>query len=418
MRWSVEAKVGLVTVVGVIMFTFVVVTLAHTEIFGKPGYEVHAMFPDANGLQKGNSVRYVGVHVGRVEDVVASKDGVDVKLKIDKDTPIPADSEVTIATDGLMGEKIVNIAAGKSKNRLVQNGDYLIGNSGKSMNDLMESSNQLIGSVQTMVDNFNKILGNQQNQESIKSTLQNVANLTVSMNDVVAGNSGNIQAMTANMVAITSSMNGVASQLEQSATSMDGDGAMSQNMRSTVENMKTITDRIDHIARTMEGVTTSPQGAADIQKTLHNTAQISDKLNNILSGNNKMKVQGEAGLLYNGTKSHTGANVNFKFFHGSNFALLGAEDIGSSTKLDLQYGIHGNGFDQRIGLINGSLGAGFDFGLDKPFRVSLEAYDPDDWRYRLKTQIRIMPDVYLFGQFTRPMSREDGGNYYGVNYTF
>ena len=41
MKWSAEAKVGLVTIVGVLLFTFVVLTLAHAEIFGKPGFVVH-----------------------------------------------------------------------------------------------------------------------------------------------------------------------------------------------------------------------------------------------------------------------------------------------------------------------------------------------------------------------------------------
>ena len=78
MKWSAEAKVGLVTIVGVLLFTFVVLTLAHAEIFGKPGFVIHTEFKDANGLQKGNSVRYVGVHVGKVESVKPSRDGVDV----------------------------------------------------------------------------------------------------------------------------------------------------------------------------------------------------------------------------------------------------------------------------------------------------------------------------------------------------
>jgi hypothetical protein len=62
--------------------------------------------------------------------------------------------------------------------------------------------------------------------------------------------------------------------------------------------------------------------------------------------------------------------------------------------------------------------AGFDFFQDGPFRLSLEGYVPDDWRFRLKAQYRLTPDLYLFSQFTRPMSRSDGGNYYGISYAF
>ena len=127
MKWSAEAKVGLVTIVGVLLFTFVVLTLAHAEIFGKPGFVVHTEFKDANGLQKGNSVRYVGVHVGKVESVKPSRDGVDVAMKLEKGTEIPRDSKVTITTDGLLGEKIVSITPGNDKNHLLADGDYISG---------------------------------------------------------------------------------------------------------------------------------------------------------------------------------------------------------------------------------------------------------------------------------------------------
>ena len=119
MKWSAEAKVGLVTIVGVLIFTYVVITLAHAEIFGKPGYEIHAMFRDANGLQKGNSVRYVGVHVGKVVSVSPSKEGVDVAMKIDKGTEIPKGSKLAITTDGLLGEKIVSITPGADSTQVV-----------------------------------------------------------------------------------------------------------------------------------------------------------------------------------------------------------------------------------------------------------------------------------------------------------
>ena len=99
-------------------------------------------------------------------------------------------------------------------------------------------------------------------------------------------------------------------------------------------------------------------------------------------------------------------------------ASSGQRTYGNGTNLNLQYGRRGRLFDTRAGLINGDLGAGFDFFQDGPFRLSLEGYDPDDWRFRLKAQYRLTPDLYLFSQFTRPMSRSDGGNYYGISYAF
>lgn len=411
MKWTAEAKVGLVTIVGVLLFTFVVLSLAHAQIFGKPGFVVHTTFKDANGLQQGNSVRYVGVNVGKVDKVVPSRDGVDVTMKLDRGTEIPRDSKVTITTDGLLGEKIVAITPGKDTSHLLADGDYLEGSQSKTMDDMMDGAGELMKSADSMVKNINAIIGDQKTQEAMRGSIQNIDAITGKTSDMMDANAGNIQQITANMAAMTAQMNA-------SMQHLDGDGAASANVRATAANMKNITDRFENIAKSMETMTTDPETQSNIKTTLDNTAQITNKVNKILGGSSDIKVKGEVGMLHNGTKGETSGSVNFKVYRGDSFGLLGAENIGNGTNLNLQYGRHNDLFDVRAGLINGDIGAGFDFFTDGPFRLSLEGYDPDDWRYRLKAQYRIAPNIFLFGQFTRPMRRSDGGNYYGINYAF
>lgn len=213
-------------------------------------------------------------------------------------------------------------------------------------------------------------------------------------------------------------MAAVTAQMNASMQQLDGDGATSANARETAANIKSITDHFENIAQSMEKMTTDPKTQANIQTTLDNTAQITTKVNKILGGSSDIKVEGEGGLLYNTTKNETSGTVNFRVYRGDSFGLIGAENIGNGTNLNLQYGRRNGIFDLRAGLINGDLGAGADLFHDGPFRLSLEGYDPNDWRFRLKAQYRLTSDLYLFSQFTRPMSRRDGGNYYGINYAF
>lgn len=380
MKWSSEAKVGFVTIVAVLLFSGVVMGLAHIELFGKPGFVIHTEFNDANGLQKGNSVRYVGVHVGKVEKVTPSRNGVDVTMKIDKGTEIPRDSKIVITTDGLLGEKIVSISPGADRSHLLADGDYIDGKQGKTMDDMMDSASKLMGSADEMVKSLNAVIGDEKTQAAMRGSIQNI--------DAITGR--------------TSQM-------------LDANAA---NARETAANIKSITDRFENIAQSMEKMTTDPKTQANIQTTLDNTAQITTKVNKILGGSSDIKVEGEGGLLYNTTKNETSGTVNFRVYRGDSFGLIGAENIGNGTNLNLQYGRRNGIFDVRAGLINGDLGIGTDLFHDGPFRLSLEGYDPDDWRFRLKAQYRLTSDLYLFSQFTRPMSRRDGGNYYGINYAF
>ena len=128
-----EAKVGLMTIIGVLLLFFVVVGLSHGTLFRPSGMTVHVTFADANGLQAGNSVRYVGVNVGKVETVATGKDGVEVTLLLKKDAQIPKDSKAVITTDGLLGEKLVSITPGQDTSHLLADGGTLTGDKAKSV---------------------------------------------------------------------------------------------------------------------------------------------------------------------------------------------------------------------------------------------------------------------------------------------
>ena len=414
MKWTAEAKVGLVTIIGVLLFTYVIISLAHAEIFGKPGYEIHAMFRDANGLQKGNSVRFVGVTVGKVSGVHPSSNGVDVAMKIDKGTEIPKGSKITITTDGLLGEKIVSITPGADTTHFVAEGDYIDGNSGNTMDDMMNSTSKLVDNANQMITNINSIIGDAKTQQAMKGTFSNIEGITGQANAMMQQNSGNIQEMTAHMASVTASLDEAAGQL----AAMNRDGVITENVRSTAQNIQQITASFEQTAKALEKMTTDEKSQSDLKTTLHNTAEISTKLNNILGGSGDVHVEGDVGVLTNDSKNETGGHVNFKLYRNNTFALVGAEDIGNGTDFNVQFGRRYGFADYRFGLIRGEMGAGIDFFPRKPFQLSLEGYDPDDWRYRVKTRLRLTDNVFLYGQFTRPMSRHDGGNYYGIDYVF
>lgn len=411
MKWNAEAKVGLVTIVGVLVFSYVIIDLAQAEIFGKPGYEVQALVADANGLQKGNVVRYAGVNVGRVEKVVPTAEGVRVTLKLNNEVKIPKDSQISITTDGLMGEKIVSIKAGRDTTNYLQSGDRVAGMPAKTMTDMMDSAGSLMNNANTMVENINAIVGDARTQQAVRGSLQHINGITAQTDALLQQNSGNIRQITQNMAALTGQMN-------VSLQRLDGDGATSENVRSVVRNMQITSAKLAVVADSLASVSGDAQTQSDIKTTLKNTAAISQKVNQLLSGNNDVQTTGEAGILYNTSKKETYGYANFIVKRNKKFILLGSEGIGNRTRMNLQYGTDGKLMDARWGLINGELGIGLDFFADGPLRLSIEGYNPNQWQYRFKGQYRVAPNVYLFGQITRPFRQQDGGNYYGLNYSF
>jgi phospholipid/cholesterol/gamma-HCH transport system substrate-binding protein len=74
-------------------------------------FTVVAEFETINGVQVGSPVRYRGVNVGRISNIAAGANGVEVKLEIaPADLVIPRDSTLSVNQTGLLGETVLDIS--------------------------------------------------------------------------------------------------------------------------------------------------------------------------------------------------------------------------------------------------------------------------------------------------------------------
>ncbi len=78
--------------------------------------DVKAQFTDVNGLREGSNVRYAGISVGTVKDITILGDTavvVDMMIRMDVAEHIRLNATALVASDGLMGSKLVNIEPGE-----------------------------------------------------------------------------------------------------------------------------------------------------------------------------------------------------------------------------------------------------------------------------------------------------------------
>jgi phospholipid/cholesterol/gamma-HCH transport system substrate-binding protein len=80
------------------------------------GYEIGARFLKVGGLNTGADVRINGIKIGTVisQKINTEDYMVDVKMSISPDIALPKDSVISVAGDGLMGDKYIKIEPGKS----------------------------------------------------------------------------------------------------------------------------------------------------------------------------------------------------------------------------------------------------------------------------------------------------------------
>ena len=104
-----EGSVGLLTILGLLVFGGLVVWLRNLE-FGERSYKVTIVFPDVNGIQPGAPVNYRGYKVGEITDIQPGSDGVDVAVELSPTTlSIPQNVEILANSTGLIGETSIDI---------------------------------------------------------------------------------------------------------------------------------------------------------------------------------------------------------------------------------------------------------------------------------------------------------------------
>ena len=413
MKWTTEAKVGLFTVLGIVLFAICIVFLGRFDIFASPSMHITGSFQSVTGLKEGNTVRFSGVKVGKVASMVVTDKGVTVTMDIDKDVKIPTDSAFTMESDGILGDKFIQITPGKST--LYLDDGYMIKGDGKSEIDkTMAQATKLMEAATTTLDSVNGIIGDAKTQAALRNALQsteliaqNTASLTGQMNEILAENRGNIASLTANMVSITRNMESLTNQMDTNMKQFNADGQAGTEMRKIVDNLKTTTDSISKMAGAMEGVVTDPKSAADIKETLHNTAQLTTKLNRLTGGDVKagdagkksdLKAQVSGEVLYNAKDAKVRTDAEVRLMMSENLYALGISNVGNGSNLDLIYGKEvRDKVYLRGGLFDGKLGLGLDVGVGSPVTLSGAFYDLHHGSYRFRSDVRLWNNTYAVG---------------------
>ena len=104
-----EGSVGLLALLGIVCFGFIALWLKGIN-FRDKSYEIIGEFPNVNGIQVGDSVRYRGLKVGKIKTIQPGSNGVDVMMEIfSDDLLIPKDATVKASSSGLIGETFIDI---------------------------------------------------------------------------------------------------------------------------------------------------------------------------------------------------------------------------------------------------------------------------------------------------------------------
>jgi phospholipid/cholesterol/gamma-HCH transport system substrate-binding protein len=128
-RTTNNIKLGIFVLAGMLVLILALYLIGRdSNLFGR-NFELRARFENVQGLTAGNNVRYSGIQVGTVKKVKILNDTlIEITLLIDEKMKpyIHKTDVVSISTDGLMGNKLINITPAKEGAPLAEKGDILV----------------------------------------------------------------------------------------------------------------------------------------------------------------------------------------------------------------------------------------------------------------------------------------------------
>ena len=119
MKISPAVKVGILTLISVILFVFCIMWLKGRSI--SAGERIEIKFKDVDGLRPGSAVQMMGIRVGQIDEIIPvidpSSSFVRVRFVItEPSVSIPNASTISIQQSGIIGEKFIEITPPQIQN--------------------------------------------------------------------------------------------------------------------------------------------------------------------------------------------------------------------------------------------------------------------------------------------------------------
>jgi phospholipid/cholesterol/gamma-HCH transport system substrate-binding protein len=194
----------------------------------------------AQNLKDGAAVQLRGIKVGSIQEIsFKNLETLEITLGVTEKYRewIKKDSVITFKTQGVLGDKFLEISGGTPEAQVVSDGDILITNEGSQIDHIITKGEDLVmaaGSILTKVD---KLLANVE-EKRFERILHNMESLTANTNKVMTTlNDKNLGAAIGNMKTASDSMTRVTKRIEEGPGTLHAliyDQGLHEDLRSLV----------------------------------------------------------------------------------------------------------------------------------------------------------------------------------------
>jgi len=281
--------VGIFIFLALAIFIITVLTLGSQKKTFGDSVSLKSFFDNVNGLQKGNNIWFSGVKVGTIKKITIIGNGrVEVDMNVEQKSAkfIKKDAMAKLSTDGLIGNKIIEIYGGTPQSPQISQGDTLSGDKLLSTDAMMNTLSKNNDNLFSITNDLKVITNGIAKGKGSIGKLLTSDDLANNLNNTVLTiqkASANLEKLSANVTDYTSKLNDKGTLANDLVT----DTVIFSKLRNTVSQLQNVADQSKAIMNNLEATTTT--------------------LNNGLSNKNA-----PAGMLLSDEKTASGIKVTLQ----------------------------------------------------------------------------------------------------------
>ena len=242
-------KLGLFVLAGILFLIIMLYMIGKNQDLFSSTFVLKTRYENVQGLVPGNNVRYAGIEAGTVRRIEVLNDTlVEVVMVVqNKMRPFIRKNAVTaIGTDGLMGNKVINIVATREAAALVEPGDVLASQEVFGTDDILRTLNKTTRDIAVVA-------------EHLKSTVLRINNSTALwqlLNDKevpenIRGAASNVKLATLRAAAMMTDLHQMVADIKEGKGSLGrivSDTVLAVKLEATIDRVNSLGEDADRLA--------------------------------------------------------------------------------------------------------------------------------------------------------------------------
>ena len=280
-------KLGIFVLAGLLLLVLALYMIGrNSNLFGR-NFEIKSRLENAQGLTTGNNVRYSGIQVGTVRRISFINDTViEITMLIEDKMKafIHKNDVVSVGTEGLVGNKLVNITPSKDHSALVEEGDILPAKHVANTDEMLETLDKTNKNLVVISEDIKRTVQRINNSRGIWKILDEPTlpdNLKVSM--------ANIRAASDKADGLVTDFSAIITDVKSGKGSLGAiltDTAIAYNLKQAISKIELVGDKANQLADDLtslsNGINQDVNSGKGLVNALLKDTSIVTKLNNSL----------------------------------------------------------------------------------------------------------------------------------------